>query len=194
MISGNVKVITKDQSGQLGQILKDIAALEVYVGIPEEGAARPDNSPMNNASLAYLHTHGARSVSMIKDMKPELDKGTPYSKAHQMYLASHGSPLWAIPPRPIIEPAIEAEDNKEAISDELKQAAVDVMDGNAVQARQHLDLAGQLGENAARDWFEDPRNDWPPNAPATIEAKGSDMPLIDTGELRKSITHVVKES
>ncbi len=30
---------------------------------------------------------------------------------------------------------------------------------------------------------------WSPNAPTTIENKGSSSPLIDTGELRKSITH-----
>jgi len=36
--------------------------------------------------------------------------------------------------------------------------------------------------------------DWKTNAPSTIKAKGSDAPLIDTGELRRSITsEVVKE-
>ena len=34
----------------------------------------------------------------------------------------------------------------------------------------------------------------PPNAPATIEMKGSDKPLIDTGQLRSSITYVVKDT
>ena len=34
---------------------------------------------------------------------------------------------------------------------------------------------------------------WKPNAPATIEAKGSDRPLIDIGELSKSITSEVVE-
>jgi hypothetical protein len=29
---------------------------------------------------------------------------------------------------------------------------------------------------------------WPPNAPATVAAKGSSSPLIDTGELRRSIS------
>ena len=31
----------------------------------------------------------------------------------------------------------------------------------------------------------------PANAPATIKAKGSSTPLIDTGQLRQSITYVV---
>lgn len=33
----------------------------------------------------------------------------------------------------------------------------------------------------------------PPNAPTTIARKGSDVPLIDTGQLRSSITHAVHE-
>ncbi len=34
----------------------------------------------------------------------------------------------------------------------------------------------------------------PPNAPATIRRKGSSKPLIDTGQLRSSITHRVNKS
>jgi len=33
----------------------------------------------------------------------------------------------------------------------------------------------------------------PPNAPATIAAKGSDNPLIDTGALRASIRYIVED-
>lgn len=33
----------------------------------------------------------------------------------------------------------------------------------------------------------------PPNAPSTIEAKGSSKPLIDTGQLKGSITYVVSK-
>lgn len=32
---------------------------------------------------------------------------------------------------------------------------------------------------------------WAPNTPATVRAKGSDAPLIDTGQLRRSITSKV---
>lgn len=33
----------------------------------------------------------------------------------------------------------------------------------------------------------------PPNAPSTIERKGSSTPLVDTGRLRQSITYVIEE-
>lgn len=35
--------------------------------------------------------------------------------------------------------------------------------------------------------------DDPPNAPSTIKAKGSSSPLIDTGQLKSSISHEVRE-
>lgn len=35
---------------------------------------------------------------------------------------------------------------------------------------------------------------WEPNAPDTIAAKGSSRPLIDTGLLRNSLTHVVRKA
>jgi hypothetical protein len=34
----------------------------------------------------------------------------------------------------------------------------------------------------------------PPNAPSTIKAKGSSNPLIDTGEMRQSVTYQVRGS
>ena len=98
-----------------------------------------------------------------------------------------------IPPRPVLEPAINAPDNKANIAAELKLAAQGVLEGRPADATQHLSKAGQVGSNAAKRWFTDPRNGWPANAPSTIKAKGSDRPMIDTGELRRAITHVVEE-
>jgi hypothetical protein len=106
-----------------------------------------------------------------------------------MYIQAHGSPLWNVPPRPIIEPAIEA--HRQELAELLRQALV-----NALEARpfiQELRKAGMKGQNVTRAWFVDPRNKWPPNSPRTIAEKGSDRPLIDTGELRKSITFVIRD-
>ena len=36
--------------------------------------------------------------------------------------------------------------------------------------------------------------EWTPNSPATIRAKGSESPLIDTGRLRNAITYKVEEN
>jgi hypothetical protein len=173
--------------------LKKIAAAEVYVGVTEAETSRPGEK-ITNAGLVMIHTHGARKSEMKAEMDDYMDTtGKPYSAAHSMYIRTHGSPLLRIPARPIIEPAIEANDNRKVIAEELADAARALMDGKPNEAKMHLEAAGQEGENAAKGWFDDPRNAWPPDAPSTITAKGSDQPLVDTGALRQSITHMVKE-
>lgn len=174
------------------KIMKDIgnlSALQVYVGIPESAGART-KGVINNAQLAFLLTHGVRSQQM---RAAEAKIPGPYPLAHALYLHTHGSSLWRTPPRPIIEPAIEAKGNKEAICAWLKKAGEAVLDGNKANAVRYLNLAGQEATNACRNWFTDSRNNWPPNAPSTIRRKGSDRPNIDTGALRKALTWVIGE-
>ena len=177
--------ITDDSMAKLQGLIDKITQIKVYVGIPEEKAARP-GEPVNNAQLCYIHTNG--------------------------------SPVRKIPKRPIIEPAIDAPDNKAKITMELGKAAQAVLDGNESIALNHLSEAGQYGQKAARAWFKDTRNGWPPNTDATAirklkklggkkarnaieeylaeessEAlKALSTPLIDTGELRKSIVFLIK--
>ena len=115
------------------------------------------------------------------------------TNAQLMYIHTNGSGLKNIPARPVIEPAIEAPGNKEQISEELAESARAMMDGENDLALRHLKLAGMTGQNAARLWFVDPRNGWAENSPETIRRKGSDKPLIDTGQLRKAIIYVVKK-
>lgn len=158
-----------------GDGLKDIQkAVEflrnnkVYVGIPQETSHR--SGQLSNAELAYIH--------------------------------SNGSPKMHIPPRPFLEPGVEQK--KEAIAEEMRAAVIAACDGDLGEALAHLDAAGQEGENGAKAMF----GTGAPNAPITIhggwmrnpvsgkpvyvKGKGSTAPLIDTGELRKSVTHVIK--
>lgn len=118
--------------------------------------------------------------------------GEPVNNAELMYLHTNGSALQHIPARPVIEPAIEEPTNKALISAALGKAAKDYLAGDPEAAHQDLEKAGMLGANAAKKWFVSPLNGWAPNTPYTIARKGSDRPLIDTGELRRSITSVVK--
>lgn len=156
-------IITVTEAGSFESVRKALGSLgqaKVYVGIPEAETSRK-GTPVTNAGLMYIQTNGAH-----------LPNGA------------------VIPPRPVIEPAIEAQDNKERITKELGLAATSELEGDRQKTLIHLKRAGTLGANAAKRWFTDPRNNWAPNAPSTIAAKGSDRPLIDHGELRRSITHV----
>ena len=179
-VKGNV-----DKAAQLQASMKRLSNMQVYVGVPEEKTGRKAG-PVTNAQLLYIHTNG--------------------------------SPIQGIPVRAVIEPAIEAPENKKAITEELAQAARAAINGKEPEAKQHLRLAGMTGQNAARAWFTDPQNGWAPNSLETARSKAlkatgkakerlnehisaggavTDVeisrPMIDTAQLRKSITYVVKE-
>ena len=116
--------------------------------------------------------------------------GADINNAELLYIHTHGSPLRNIPARPVIEPALKA--NKDKIMAEYSKAVSAAAEGNDGEVMSALTRTGLGGENAARDWFTDPRNEWEPNSPKTIARKGSSRPLIDTSALRKAITHVVR--
>lgn len=187
-------LVAKDLTEQIKQSLKELGNKQVYVGIPEKNSSRESlkgDSSINNAELLYIQSHGIREREMINEMSKDMNKGAPYSKAYELYVHSQGSPLFQTPPRPVLEPAIE--NDKEEIASYLKKAAQYTLDGDTENAKKELEAAGLEGQNAARDWFANPKNGWDPNSPSTIKRKGSDKPLIDTGEMRKAITYVVKE-
>lgn len=175
-----------DHTGDLKKILDGLADAKVYVGIPE-GGGRAEG--ITNAELLYIQSHGVRDRSMREEMNPAIESGElKYSQAYELYIQSHGSPLWHIPPRPVLEPSIDR--NREQIAKQLQQAATAALEGNDPMPELHK--AGMIGQNIARGWFTNPDNGWPENAPSTVEEKGSDRPLIDTGEMRKAITYVVE--
>jgi len=184
--------VTMDRTAAVLGSFKDLQKMKVYVGIPEAKSARKDPG-ITNAQLAFLHTHGTRQVSMRLEMlRTQLKKKVTYSAAHGMYILAHGSALYHVPPRPIIEPALMAAGNREPIEQELKLAASALLAGDKPTALAHMNRAGMMGQNSARSWFHDPRNNWPPNAPSTIKAKGSDKVLIHTAQMLRAITYVLK--
>ena len=192
MVTGTATV-TKSGRGFSAMVdkLHSLTKKEVLVGIPQEEAQRPGSDMVNNAELLYVHTHGVRAPVMRAEMKQNIDAGMLYSAAHSLYVQTHGSPAYAIPPRPVLEPAIR--DSKEAIGKQIAGASRAAMHGDMAGAERRLELAGMVAQNAARGWFENPKNKWPPNSQRTIGEKGSDRPLIDTGEMRKSITYVIRD-
>lgn len=195
MVTPTINVLKNIKVASLVDAVGVLAKREALVGIPAEHSSRQapntEGDKINNAELLYIQSHGVRKAEMRAEMQKSLDAGKKYSEAHSLYIQTHGSPLWHIPPRPVLEPSIEA--NKEPIAKQLQGAVTAAIDGNTAGVDQALHRAGFVAENAAKAWFENPENGWPPNSPKTIAQKGSDSPLIDTGEMRKAITHVVRE-
>ena len=191
MVTVNVRH-TENAGGFTGLFdrLRKLKSRRIMVGIPEQKAAR-QGEPINNAQLLYILSHGVRKKSMRDEMQPKIDAGMKYSLAYQMYIMSHGSPLWQIPPRPVLEPAIEA--HKDAISKLFQAVIKAAARGNPTEADRAIHRCGLAAQNYCRAWFTDPRNGWPPNSPRTIKMKKSARPLIDTGTMRKAITYVVRD-
>lgn len=61
---------------------------------------------------------------------------------------------------------------------------------NVEEATALQNAAGLLGQAAIQQAITD--LDTPPNAPATIAAKGSSNPLIDTSHMKQAVTYVVR--
>lgn len=146
------------------------------------------------------------------------DKGTrkkgQISNAQLLFIHSNGSKIRGIPKRRVIEPAITAPKTQPRIERELGAAASAALGGDNAGMLTHLDRAGTIGESAAKAWFTDPANGWPPLSLHTqnrklakmptakreaaidaIVAAGGDTtgiitPLIATGQMRRAITHV----
>lgn len=152
---------------KLRKALKFLKNNPVYVGIPEDTTERKEEGNeekvgITNADLLFIHTKG--------------------------------SPVNNIPARPVIEPALK--DGKDIINKQLGLAAKNALEGKEEEAYRYLSIAGTYGQKMCRDWFKNPKNNWPPNSPAVIAIKKrkcstNPRPLIDTGELLKSITYFV---
>jgi hypothetical protein len=186
---------SRDLFPDVEKALADLANMDVLVGIPEENDGRQEEgAQIDNAELLFILSKGTRSSEMRNAMAPNLESGMAYGKAHELYIHEHGSPLWHTPPRPVLEPAIEHPENKELLAADLKVAAEAALDGHPEQALSQLKRTAIDAQNVAREWFVNPANGWAPNAPSTIEAKGSDRPNVDTGEVRKNIVGLVSKS
>lgn len=87
-----------------------------------------------------------------------------------------------IPPRPWLDKGVESgvKEYLETIREGVKEG----LDSKRIMVR-----VGVEAEGAVRQYITD--LDSPPNAPATIRKKGSSSPLIDSGNMRQSVTSTV---
>lgn len=98
----------------------------------------------------------------------------------------YGSKEHGIPQRSFIGATIDEHQGKYV--DQARKLLMAVLEGR-ISTNEAL---AKLGESAKRDMIAR-INDGidPPNSEATVKAKGSSKPLIDTGSLKQSINYVV---
>lgn len=90
------------------------------------------------------------------------------------------------PSRPFLRQTVDK--NKAKIKQMCKQTAKQIAKGGSAQ--QCLKLLGAFGVSLVQETIVS--GTYKPNAPRTLEMKGSDKPLIDTGRMRQSVHYVIK--
>ena len=181
-----------DSIEEIEKRLKEIGKIRILVGIPEDSESaeqrkKEDNEAYQKHTDEFIREHNITDEKKIKKLKNR--KINDLTNAQKLYYNSKGSLARNIPPRPVLEPAIE--DKFEVISNEIKEGASKGLEGDMQGFYDNYERAGLMAFTASVDWFDNPKNNWKPNAESTIKAKGSDSPLIDTGEMRKSITYAI---
>ena len=178
----NIRKI-RDNAASIHRAVQALTDQDVFIGIPEDKTAREQagDTGISNAYLGYIHEYGV----------PEKN----------------------IPARPALIPGIE--DIQADAAEILEQAARKAMEGNEGAVEPALNKIGLLGVNAVKarfvnnDWQElsDRTLDRREKISETVNAKGETVkkmgksrrekgrinPLIDTSQLRKSYTYVVRK-
>lgn len=121
-------------------------------------------------------------------------KNGPINNATLAAIHDKGSPSQNIPARPFMEPGIQSVSKQ--IEQKLLTAGQGVLENDPVKAEQNLQAAGLIAQNGIRNKINS--NIPPALKPATLAARRrrgrtGTRTLIDTSQLRSSLTYVVKD-
>ena len=148
------------------------------------------------ACIDYLDRHRVE-VGLLDDASERSKKILKIQEA--------GSPIMNIPPRPVLQPALENSSTKWTINKHLELAAECAYKGYKRGMIDNLNAVGRVALNAVRSYIDSGIP--PPNAPITkyggwmrnpvsgkpvhIEGKGDKPPLVDTGQLRSEFRYKI---
>lgn len=160
--------VTKDITKRLVTGVRELARERVLVGIPADNAER-----------------------LIDE---DADDRGPINNAAIGYIMENGSPAANIPARPHLQPSVN--EQQDEIAAAYKAGGKAILDGKAKSATEVHHRVGLMVESAVKAKINE--GDFTPLAPATIRARKargrkSEKPLVDTGQYRNAITHVVRE-
>lgn len=131
-------------------------------------------------------------VGILGSKAEQIHNGTNETNAYIGFLNEFGSFSKHIPARSFIRMPLKLYldsyiKNKKSLSKEAFEKAIE--EGKTEDFSRKV---GLVAEEVIQDAFATRGfGNWKPNAPRTIAEKGSDSPLIDTGQLRRSITSKV---
>jgi hypothetical protein len=166
MPAAKVKVIDRGLNRIIRQTNK-AGRLKIKVGIQgsEGQAVEHEGAGLTNAQLGVIHEFGTKGVS----------------------LGRSGAETGGIPERSFIRSTFDREVKK--WQNLMIRSAKEIYGPNRPNIRKVL---GLVGEKAVADIRQTINKGIPPELmPETVERKGSSKPLIDTGQLKASITYKV---
>lgn len=120
-----------------------------------------------------------------------LDDGSQHDDISMAELAAiheHGTEDGSIPAREPLRRTFEEDDGREDTKRMTERLARQVV-AEKVDVDQALGILGDWGANQVKRRIK--MGLWPPLKPATVAAKGSSAPLIDTGALVNAVNWVV---
>lgn len=117
------------------------------------------------------------------------DDDLPINNAELGYIHEFGAPAANIPPRPFLVPGVSGAQGK--FEPHLKAAANAALSGDGGKVSQGLQRAGIVAASAVKSKIDE--GPFAPLSDTTIQRKGSDKPLIDTGQMRNAVTSVVRK-
>lgn len=129
----------------------------------------------------------------IPESKDSRDDGE-FGNAGIGYINENGSPQQNIPARPHLKPGVRSVEQE--YLPHLKAAAQKALEGNAEGAITSLDRAGTVAANGVKRYIT--ITGFTALSDVTLaqrrkRGRTGNKPLIDTGEYRRSITHVVRD-
>lgn len=133
-------------------------------------------------------------VGVPSDRAGRKTAADPVNNAEIGYWQEFGAPAANIPPRPHLVPGIEKARDK--IDAQFRAAAEAALAGRLAEVERRMHAAGLLAQNSVRGMISDRLE--PALSPRTLAARKArgrtgDMPLIDTGQYRASITYVLRK-
>lgn len=151
-----------DNSKVLDAAIKALTSREVLVGVPDTKAGRRK-------------------------------KKEPINNAALAYIHDKGSPSQNIPPRPFMGPGVQAA--KVSITKRMENTGKAALRGDKAAVEKGLNAVGLVAVSGIRGKITS--GPFTPLKPATIAARKrrgrtGDKPLIDTGQLRNSISYVIR--
>ena len=157
--------ISKDETASLLKAIKALTSKQVLVGVPDSTAER---EPVEGES-------------------PGL------SNAAIGYIQEKGAPEANIPARPFLEPGVAGA--KDQIAARFKSGAKSALTGDLEAVDATLNAVGLMGQNAARAKITD--GPFAPLKPSTLanrkrRGRSGERPLIDTSQLRRALTYVIR--